>query len=73
MVKRSVTIAGHRTSISLEESFWRSLAEIAQTRGLSVAAIVGEVDRSRPPHQNLSSALRVYVLDNAKRPLSTVN
>ncbi len=58
--KRSVTIAGHRTSISLEEPFWDGLKRIAHARGQTLNALVGEIDAERKG--NLSSALRVYVL-----------
>ncbi len=61
--KRSVSIAGHATSVSLEDAFWRRLAAIAETEGRSVAAIVRDVDAGRTG--NLSSALRVYVLENS--------
>ena len=57
--KRSVAIAGHRTSLSLEEPFWRDLAEIAKMRGLSLNALVASVDAGR--ESNLSSALRLFV------------
>lgn len=63
MAKRSIAVAGHRTSVSLEEPFWRGLAEIAALRGVSIAGLVAEVDQARPARSNLSSALRVYVLD----------
>ncbi len=59
--KRSVTIAGHRTSVSLEAAFWAALAEIAARRGLSLNALVAEIDRGR--NGNLSSAIRVFVLE----------
>ncbi len=61
IVKRSVSIAGHRTSISLEEPFWDGLRTIASAKGMSVQALVGEID-SRRGEQNLSSAIRVMVL-----------
>jgi predicted DNA-binding ribbon-helix-helix protein len=70
--KRSVTIAGHRTSVSLEQAFWDALREIADARRLSLAAIVAEVDRANPRGAgvprgaNLSSALRVYVLERVR-------
>jgi len=66
MAKRSITIAGHRTSISLEEPFWAALAEIAREDRRQQAALVGEIDRTRPEGTNLSSALRVYVLQRAR-------
>lgn len=62
MAKRSLTIAGHRTSVSLEAPFWTALAEIAGVKELSIAALVGEIDRERPSDTNLSAAIRVFVL-----------
>ncbi len=59
--KHSLTIAGHRTSISLERAFWEDLCEIAARRGRSVAALVAEIDAARGA-ANLCSAIRVYVL-----------
>ena len=58
--KRSVTIAGHRTSVSLEEAFWGLLRGIAAARGQSMSELVTEIDRERSG--NLSSAIRVFVL-----------
>ena len=58
--KRSVTIAGHRTSLSLEEAFWHRLKSEARREGLSVNDLIARIDRERPG--NLSSAVRVYVL-----------
>ena len=63
MAKRSITIAGHRTSVSLEEEFQDGLAEIAAARRTSVAALVAEIDRARSGDRNLSSAIRAFVLD----------
>lgn len=65
--KRSVTIRGHRTSYSLEKAFSDELAAIAGSRGLTVAALVAEIDEQRPREANLSSALRLYVLDWVKQ------
>jgi predicted DNA-binding ribbon-helix-helix protein len=59
--KRSLAIAGHRTSVSLEEPFWDALKEIAAGEGRTVASLVGEVDSGRGA-LNLSSALRLWVL-----------
>ncbi len=75
MRKRSVTINGHRTSISLEDGFWEELSAIAQARHLSLNVLVAEIDRARgvpSPDQtgNLSSALRLHVLDDLRRRLS---
>jgi predicted DNA-binding ribbon-helix-helix protein len=61
IVKRSISIAGHRTSISLEEPFWEALRSIAASRETSVQALVGMIDAGRG-EQNLSSAIRVFVL-----------
>lgn len=61
VVKRSLTIAGHRTSISLEEPFWRLLQSEARAQGLSVAAIVETIDRARRD-TNLSSAIRIHLV-----------
>ncbi len=59
--KRSLTIAGHRTSLSLEDPFWRSLKENAAARGESIATLVARIDRKRGG--SLSSAVRVYLLE----------
>ena len=59
--KRSVRIAGHRSSVSLEAEFWDELKTLAARRGLSLARLVGEIDRARSG-RNLSSALRLAVL-----------
>jgi predicted DNA-binding ribbon-helix-helix protein len=61
IVKRSVAIAGHRTSVSLEPPFWDALKDIAAERALSVQALIGEIDAGRGG-ANLSSAIRVFVL-----------
>ena len=65
MHKRSVVIAGHRTSVSLETAFWSELKSIASTRRLTVNEIVTEIDRRRTG--NLSSAIRLYVLESYQR------
>ncbi|MGJ0507174.1 MAG: ribbon-helix-helix domain-containing protein [Methylocystis sp.] len=64
VVKHSIVIAGHRTSISLEDAFWRALKDIAAADGLSLAGLVARVD-ARRGGANLSSALRVFVLERA--------
>ena len=61
IVKRSVSIAGHRTSISLEEPFWEILRQIAEREKISLQALIGRIDSERG-EQNLSSAIRVFVL-----------
>lgn len=64
--KHSVTVAGHRTSITLEVAFWDSLKEIAIAKDKSVNCLIAEIDVAQP--ENLSSALRVYILDYYKHP-----
>jgi len=63
MRKRSLTIAGHRTSLALEPEFWSALEAIAAERGLSLAQLVTNVDETRD-EANLSSALRVFALEH---------
>lgn len=65
VVKRSLAIAGHQTSISLEEAFWLELKAAAGRRNLSIAALVAEIDGARTD-ANLSSAIRVFLLREAK-------
>ncbi len=60
MRKRSIVIAGHRTSVSLENAFWAALKTLARERGVAVSRLVAEIDRGRTG--NLSSAIRVHVL-----------
>jgi predicted DNA-binding ribbon-helix-helix protein len=62
-LKRSLTIDGHRTSLSLEPEFWAALQAEAARRKQSTAALVGEIDRARGS-RNLSSAIRVWLLDS---------
>ena len=64
VVKRSVRIAGHATSISLEAAFWQGLCDIAATRRVSVNMLVAAIDANRSG--NLSSAIRLFVLDSAQ-------
>lgn len=63
--KRSVTIAGHKTSLSLEQAFWDELKRLAEVEGLSVNALVAAIDEAAPG--NLSSAVRLYVLDKLRK------
>jgi predicted DNA-binding ribbon-helix-helix protein len=65
VIKRSVRIAGHATSVSLEAAFWQGLADIAAARRVSVNALVAAIDATRSG--NLSSAIRLFVLDGARR------
>ena len=60
--KHSVTIDGHRTSVSLEDAFWRELGRAATERGTTRAALIGTIDHARPPEVGLATALRLFVL-----------
>jgi predicted DNA-binding ribbon-helix-helix protein len=62
LVKRSFSLAGHRTSVALEQEFWDALAHIAQARGQSLSALVAATDAARGPNRPLASALRVMAL-----------
>jgi len=64
VVKHSVVIAGHRTSVSLEDAFWRALKDIAAQENVSLAALIARIDAERGK-ANLSSALRVFALERA--------
>ncbi len=63
VVKRSIVIAGHKTSVSLEDAFWSALKEIAIIRRMTLSDLVGSIDADRQ-HGNLSSAIRLFVLDH---------
>ena len=65
MLKRSLTIAGHRTSIALEPEFWAALEALAHRRNLRLTVLIEEIDRGRET-PNLSSALRIAVLRDAQ-------
>ncbi len=62
VVKRSIVIAGHKTSVSLEDAFWKGLKEIAGHRNMTLSELVAAIDSERR-HGNLSSAIRLFVLD----------
>jgi len=70
-MKRSISIAGHRTSVSVETPFWEGLAEIAESRNTSIAALIAEIDRDRPAGSNLSSAIRVFILAHYRKASGT--
>lgn len=61
--KRSITLRGHRTSFSIEDAFWTCLKRMARERGLSLSALISEIDDGRDENDNLSSCLRLAVLD----------
>ncbi|TCP42837.1 ribbon-helix-helix domain-containing protein [Rhodovulum marinum] len=61
-VKRSLTLRGHRTSVSLEDAFWIAFREIAAEKGMAINALAAEIDAGRDMETGLASAIRVYVL-----------
>ena len=61
VVKRSIVVAGHKTSVSLEEAFWNGMKEISNLRDMTLSELVGEIDSNRQ-QGNLSSAIRLFVL-----------
>ncbi|MEA2982014.1 MAG: hypothetical protein QOF91_3365 [Alphaproteobacteria bacterium] len=63
VIKRSIVIAGHKTSVSLEDAFWKGLKEIADDRDMTLSDLVSSIDTDRQ-HGNLSSAIRLFVLDH---------
>ena len=65
VLKRSVVVDGHKTSVSLEEAFWSALKEIAHAQGVTVGQTVAEIDKGRK-QANLSSAIRLFVLDHVR-------
>jgi predicted DNA-binding ribbon-helix-helix protein len=65
MKKRSIKISGHATSISMENEFWQSLTEIAAAQKKSISTLITDIDKTRT-QQNLSSAIRLFVLRHYK-------
>lgn len=65
-VKHSVTLRGHRTSVSLEPEFWTALQDIARETGLGINALVAQIDEARGVDRGLASAIRVHVLQWAQ-------
>jgi predicted DNA-binding ribbon-helix-helix protein len=63
VVKRSIVLAGHKTSVSLEDPFWEGLKDIAKDQRKTLSDLVGSIDTNRE-HGNLSSALRLFVLNH---------
>jgi predicted DNA-binding ribbon-helix-helix protein len=70
ILKRSIVIGGHKTSVSLEDAFWRGLKEIARAEGVTLSHMVNELDKSRV-QSNLSSAIRLFVLDRLRVSLAS--
>ena len=67
VVKRSIAIDGHKTSVSLEDAFWSDLKEIARGQQATLSNVVAEIDKARQ-RGNLSSAIRLFVLDRVRTP-----
>jgi predicted DNA-binding ribbon-helix-helix protein len=63
VIKRSVVLAGHKTSVSLEDAFWRSVKELAAARGVSLSVLLTAIE-SEHHHSNLSSGIRLFVLNH---------
>ena len=73
VIKRSVVINGHKTSISVEDQFWAALKEIAAQRQVTIAKLIAMVDHDRSEIANLSSALRLFVLSQYYHPVDTAS
>jgi predicted DNA-binding ribbon-helix-helix protein len=69
VLKRSIVVAGHKTSVSLEDAFWSELKDIASRRRTTLSGLVAAIDKERQ-HTNLSSALRLFVLDFYRSQIS---
>jgi predicted DNA-binding ribbon-helix-helix protein len=72
IIKRSIVIGGHKTSVSLEDAFWQSLKEIARGRAETLSEMVGNIDAARN-QRNLSSTLRLFVLDHFRVQSITIS
>lgn len=70
VVKRSIVIAGHKTSVSLEDAFWKGLKEIASERDLTLSEMVAAIDSERDS-SNLSSTIRLFVLDHYRTMIAS--
>lgn len=62
-VKRSLTLKGHRTSVSLEDEFWRAFRDIAEEKQQAINALAADIDVARDPETGLASAIRVFILN----------
>ena len=71
VIKRSIVIAGHKTSVSLEDAFWKALKEIAGGRHMTLSDLVAAIDTGRQ-HRNLSSAIRLFVLEGREASVPAV-
>lgn len=66
-VKHSLTLKGHRTSVSLEQSFWLAFRQIATEKGIALNVLAAEIDAGRDADVGLASAIRVFVLQTVQR------
>jgi len=66
--KRSLTLRGHRTSVSLEDEFWQAFRDIAAKKGIAINALAAEIDADRGSDTGLASAIRIYVLKHFQQP-----
>ena len=71
VVKRSIVVGGHKTSVSLEEAFWNGIKEISRARGKTLSDLVSDIDQKRE-QGNLSSAIRLFVLDHFRAGAATM-
>ncbi len=67
-VKRSLTLKGHRTSVSLEDEFWQAFRDISKEKGMPINVLAAEIDVARDPETGLASAIRVFVLNWYRSP-----
>jgi len=65
--KRSIVVRGRKTSVSLEDAFWRDLGAIARSKHTSISGLINHIDEVRRPESNLSSAVRVFILDHYRQ------
>lgn len=68
VIKRSIVVAGHKTSVSLEDAFWQGLKEIGKNQRMTLSELVADIDGKRQ-HGNLSSSIRLFVLDHYRSRL----
>jgi predicted DNA-binding ribbon-helix-helix protein len=72
VIKRSIAIGGHKTSVSLEDAFWSGLKAIAHAQDATLSTMIAEIDSKRE-QGNLSSAIRLFVLDRVRAPAATAS
>ena len=69
-VKHSLTLKGHRTSVSLEHTFWQAFRELAMNKGVALNVLAAEIDAGRDTDVGLASAIRVYVFETLRSPVA---